>query len=88
MDLKLVKKIYKGVDNLSIMENCSLTYTTCKKCTQECPARTMLVKRFERVIGWVSEGRINKTNPNPGKQYRRRILGIKKQKWEREKEEW
>lgn len=84
MDLRLLSKIYKGADNLSVVENCSLTHNICRNCTEECPARATLVKRFGRVIGWVDKGgRINKTNPNPSKRYRHRVLGIKRQRDEK-----
>lgn len=81
MDSRLLKKIYRGVDNLKVRENCSLTDATCIKCTSgRCPATITYVKRFQRIVGWIGEnGRVIKTNPTPGKRYKRKVLGIKRE---------
>lgn len=79
-NISSIRRAFKGVKNLNSFEGCSVTKAPCRYCTEECPARVDYVRRFSRIIGWMSNGRVIKTNPQPSKRYRMRVLGLRRDK--------
>lgn len=81
----LVKRAFKKVEGLNWFEGCGITMGRCDKnpcyntlVENPCPAYEVFVCRYNKIVGWIVNGRIIKTNPMPSKRYKQRILGIKK----------
>jgi len=85
MTEKQLKRVFKGVEGLCTTNDCAIDNRLCKShpCHYNspehgCPSKVTHVRRYNRIIGWISHGTsVVKTNPAPNKRYKRRILQLR-----------